>query len=283
MASASHDAQSAAAVTFAALPDEVLSLIGVRLSVPPHGIQPAILSFCLTSRDIHAGAREHLGKIVAWRHVLRGFNSQTSPRRAAQWLREHALVVALDNADDTSDTELLATFLRSSWKCVEPRLLGELIGARGADSSVTDILELGVLEACLGDLEGCSLDQVLRRLTAALVLPGEAGKIERILDSIAQRWHAANPRALGQSVGHDTALVLLFSLVMLNVDRWSPRCAPLAAGRPMRRASSLAVRFTASRATGAWASSSSGGSWSASCSRAAAIFPTLWSTACTAA
>ena len=210
------------ATQFASLPNEVLSLVAAKLSEPPHGVQPAVLAFCLTSRGIRAAAREQLASVATWRRLLRGFNSQTSPRRAAQWLREHGNA---PHDDDATDAELLTAFLRSSHQHVEPRLLGELITARGGDSSVQPAVMVdGVLEAILGELEGCSLVDVLRRLTAALMLPGEAAKIDRLLEAVAERWHAANPHALG-SDSSDSAYVVSFALLMLSTDRWNPNIA----------------------------------------------------------
>ena len=52
-----------------------------------------------------------------------------------------------------------------------------------------------------------------RSMIARIKLPGEAQKIDRIIEQFAVRFVEANP----QSVDHvDTAQILAFSLVMLN-------------------------------------------------------------------
>lgn len=66
------------------------------------------------------------------------------------------------------------------------------------------------------DFGGLPLDSALRRMIALIKLPGEAQKIDRIMTLFAERYMACNPSA---TLDHeDTACILAFSLVMLNVD-----------------------------------------------------------------
>lgn len=50
-------------------------------------------------------------------------------------------------------------------------------------------------------------------------LPGEAQKIDRIMECFAQRYHENNP---GMFPDSDTAYLLAFSLIMLNTDAHNP-------------------------------------------------------------
>ena len=53
-------------------------------------------------------------------------------------------------------------------------------------------------------------------------IPGEAQKIERILQSFANCYYAANKESLGDIEDADVVLVLAFATVMLNTDRYNP-------------------------------------------------------------
>ena len=52
-------------------------------------------------------------------------------------------------------------------------------------------------------------------------IPGEAQKIERILQSFAKCYYAANKESLGDVEGSDVVLVLAFATVMLNTDMYN--------------------------------------------------------------
>eukprot|EP00744_Colponema_vietnamica_P018251 GILI01025750.1.p1 GENE.GILI01025750.1~~GILI01025750.1.p1 ORF type:complete len:398 (+),score=87.51 GILI01025750.1:134-1327(+) len=78
-----------------------------------------------------------------------------------------------------------------------------------------------VLQRYLEKMEFAKLDydQALRKFLLGFRMPGEAQKIDRIMEKFAQRYCTANP---DQFPHPDTAYVLAFSLIMLNTDLHNP-------------------------------------------------------------
>ena len=81
----------------------------------------------------------------------------------------------------------------------------------------SDELNRGVCNEMLRTLNFVEmpLDRALRRMISLIKLPGEAQKIDRIIEQFAINWVDANPNLLDHV---DTAQIIAFSLVMLNVD-----------------------------------------------------------------
>ncbi|EGC29497.1 hypothetical protein DICPUDRAFT_93138 [Dictyostelium purpureum] len=62
-------------------------------------------------------------------------------------------------------------------------------------------------------------DESLREFLSKFRLPGEAQKIDRIMESFAKKYHKDNPGTFPDS---DTAYLLAFSLILLNTDAHNP-------------------------------------------------------------
>jgi brefeldin A-inhibited guanine nucleotide-exchange protein len=62
-------------------------------------------------------------------------------------------------------------------------------------------------------------DSALREFLSRFRLPGEAQKIDRIMECFAERFHATSPGIFPDA---DTAYLLAFSLIMLNTDLHNP-------------------------------------------------------------
>ena len=69
------------------------------------------------------------------------------------------------------------------------------------------------------DFAGLAFDAAIRELLAGFRLPGEAQKIDRIMEKFAERYTVCNP---GTFPSADTAYVLAFSVIMLNTDAHNP-------------------------------------------------------------
>ena len=108
-----------------------------------------------------------------------------------------------------SAAEIASFFLRNDGK-LDATKVGDYLG--GHEEIQRDALQV-VLAAV--PLAGLPLDSALRKTIALIKLPGEAQKIDRIIEQFAIRWVAANPGLVDHV---DTAQILAFSLVMLNVD-----------------------------------------------------------------
>ena len=70
------------------------------------------------------------------------------------------------------------------------------------------------------DFTGMEYVQALRLFLTAFLLSGDAQIIDRILECFAHRWYAQNPKNIFAT--NDTAYVLCYSVVMLNVDAHNP-------------------------------------------------------------
>ena len=88
--------------------------------------------------------------------------------------------------------------------------IGDILGSDGDECRAVCRFMIGSLP-----LAGLSLDSSLRRVIALIKLPGEAQKIDRIIEAFAGHFCSCNPGAIDHV---DTAQILAFSLVMLNTD-----------------------------------------------------------------
>ena len=59
----------------------------------------------------------------------------------------------------------------------------------------------------------------LRKFLSGFRIPGEAQKIDRILEKFAEKFQQSNPDVFPSA---DTAFVLAFSIIMLNTDAHNP-------------------------------------------------------------
>lgn len=92
--------------------------------------------------------------------------------------------------------------------------IGEYLGEN-------DPLNLEVLRlfASLHDFTGMTFDAALRQYLWSFKLPGEAQKIDRMMESFAVRFVECNPRLFGSK---DSCYVLAFSIIMLNTSLHNP-------------------------------------------------------------
>ncbi len=67
----------------------------------------------------------------------------------------------------------------------------------------------------LFDFHNLSFDDAIREFLSSLRLPGEAQRIDRLMEKLAECYHRHNPGIFSTA---DTAYVLAFSVIMLNTD-----------------------------------------------------------------
>ena len=73
------------------------------------------------------------------------------------------------------------------------------------------------------DFSGLVFDEAIRLFLSGFRLPGEAQKIDRIMEKFAERYTSQNPSIFPSS---DTAFILGFSVIMLNTDLHNPSIKP---------------------------------------------------------
>ncbi|KDO24492.1 hypothetical protein SPRG_10308 [Saprolegnia parasitica CBS 223.65] len=69
------------------------------------------------------------------------------------------------------------------------------------------------------DFHHLNVDDAIRKYLEAFRLPGEAQKIDRMMEKFAERYHLNNP---GVFPSADTAFILSFSIIMLQTDLHNP-------------------------------------------------------------
>lgn len=112
-----------------------------------------------------------------------------------------------------SSPEEIAAFLKDA-SGLNKTLIGDYLGER-------DDLALKVMHAYVEsfDFQGKEFDEAIRAFLQGFRLPGEAQKIDRIMEKFAERYCKCNPKAFSSA---DTAYVLAYSVILLNTDAHNP-------------------------------------------------------------
>ncbi|KAL5792560.1 hypothetical protein ACOSP7_001154 [Xanthoceras sorbifolium] len=120
----------------------------------------------------------------------------------------------LINANKVGNSpEEIATFLKDA-SDLNKSLIGDYLGER-------EDLSLKVMHAYVDsfDFQGMEFDEAIRAFLQGFRLPGEAQKIDRIMEKFAEHYCKCNPKAFTSA---DTAYVLAYSVIMLNTDAHNP-------------------------------------------------------------
>lgn len=115
----------------------------------------------------------------------------------------------------------VARFLISR-KGLSKQMIGEYLG------NLQSSFNMAVLE-CFShelDLAGMQVDVALRKFQAYFRMPGEAQKIERLMEVFSQRYCQCNPEVVSRLRSPDTVFVLAFAIIMLNTDLHTPNLKP---------------------------------------------------------
>jgi brefeldin A-inhibited guanine nucleotide-exchange protein len=150
---------------------------------------------------------------IALTNALRQFNYK--PKRGLKTLISEGFIASKEPAD-------IARFLLDN-EALDKVALGEFLGEGDADN-------IAIMHAFvdLMDFTKTRFTDALRRFLQSFRLPGEAQKIDRFMLKFAERYITGNPNAYANA---DTAYVLSYSVIMLNVDQHSkkmkgPRMTP---------------------------------------------------------
>ncbi|CAG5114531.1 unnamed protein product, partial [Candidula unifasciata] len=127
------------------------------------------------------------------------------PKKGIEYLMEHGLLE--NTAQD------VAMFLYQG-EGLNKTAIGDYLGERS-------VFCMSVLRAFvnLHEFKDMILVQALRQFLWSFRLPGEAQKIDRMMECFAERYCAVNP---GVFVNTDTCYVLSFAIIMLNTSLHNP-------------------------------------------------------------
>jgi brefeldin A-inhibited guanine nucleotide-exchange protein len=150
---------------------------------------------------------------TALTNAIRQFNFK--PKRGLKTLIKEGFI-ASDAPED------IARFFHET-KQLDKKPLGEFLGEGDAEN-------IAIMHAFVDqmDFNKTRFTDALRRFLQSFRLPGEAQKIDRFMLKYAERYITGNPNAFANA---DTAYVLSYSVIMLNVDQHSkkmkgPRMTP---------------------------------------------------------
>lgn len=107
------------------------------------------------------------------------------------------------------DTNIIADFLHKT-ENLDATMVGEYLGEGGT-------FNISVMHAYtdLNDFTNLTFDGALRKHLSGFRLPGEAQKIDRIMEKFASRYCECNPDVFANA---DAAYVLAYSIIMLHTD-----------------------------------------------------------------
>jgi Sec7-like guanine-nucleotide exchange factor len=117
-----------------------------------------------------------------------------------------------------SDPADVARFLLENKDKFEKTQIGEYLG-REPDYEEGFSIKVLHQYAQLMDFEGLVFDDAIRLYLSGFRLPGEAQKIDRIMEKFAEHYTEQNPQSFASA---DVAFILSFSIIMLNTDLHNP-------------------------------------------------------------
>ncbi|CAG9816488.1 unnamed protein product [Phaedon cochleariae] len=115
----------------------------------------------------------------------------------------------------------VARFLISR-KGLSKQMIGEYLGNLQSPFCMA-VLECFAAEL---DLSGMQVDVALRKFQQHFRMPGEAQKIERLMEVFSQRHCQCNVDIVARLRSPDTIFVLAFAIIMLNTDLHTPNIKP---------------------------------------------------------
>jgi len=107
----------------------------------------------------------------------------------------------------------VAKFLMAR-KGLSKQMIGEYLGNLQKQFNM-EVLECFSSEV---DLAGLQIDVALRKFQSFFRMPGEAQKIERLMEAFANRYIQCNPDQIKKFRSTDTVFLLAFAIIMLNTD-----------------------------------------------------------------
>lgn len=146
----------------------------------------------------------HKTKHVKKKLMIGADHFNRDPKKGFQFLQAMSLL------PDRLDPISVACFLRYT-SGLDKNLVGDYLGNH--DQFCVDVLQEF---AKTFDFQEMNLDIALRVFLETFRLPGESQKIQRVVEAFAERYYEQAPHILANK---DAALLLSYSLIMLNTDQ----------------------------------------------------------------
>ncbi|ACI64564.1 ArfGEF, partial [Thalassiosira pseudonana CCMP1335] len=120
------------------------------------------------------------------------------------------------------DAQDMARFLYENKERLDKTQVGEVLG-KEPDAAFGFFLRVLYHYVDQMKFEGLKFDDAIRLFLSGFRLPGEAQKIDRIMEKFAERFTRQNSDVFPSA---DTAFILAFSVIMLNTDLHNPSIKP---------------------------------------------------------
>jgi brefeldin A-inhibited guanine nucleotide-exchange protein len=157
----------------------------------------------------------------------------TNAVRAFNYKPKKGLKLLIKDGFITSESpEDIARFFLDNDR-IDKGALGEFLGEADAEN-------IAIMHAFvdLMDFTKTRFVDALRRFLQSFRLPGEAQKIDRFMLKFAERYMTGNPNAFANA---DTAYVLSYSVIMLNVDQHSKKTTSVGSTMRLRTTRSSSI------------------------------------------
>jgi len=155
-----------------------------------------------------------VNEVIRKRHYRTGLNIfNKKPEKGITYLITKGF---LDNSP-----QAIARFLITR-KGLSKQMIGEYLG------NLQQTFNQNVLQCFANeiDLSGLQIDTSLRKFQTYFRMPGEAQKIERLMEVFSQRYCVCNPEITSKLKSLDTIFILSFAIILLNTDLHTPNLKP---------------------------------------------------------
>jgi len=165
------------------------------------------------SKDAYPG-NYAVNEVIRKRHYRTGLNIfNKKPEKGISYLISKGF---LDNSPAA-----VARFLLTR-KGLSKQMIGEYLG------NISTPFNQAVLTSFASevDLSGSQVDLALRKFQTYFRMPGEAQKIERLMEVFSHRYCVCNPGIASKLNSADTIFILAFAIILLNTDLHTPSLKP---------------------------------------------------------
>lgn len=155
-----------------------------------------------------------VNEVIRKRHYRTGLNIfNKKPERGIQYLIGKGF---LDNS-----AQAVARFLITR-KGLSKQMIGEYLGniMNPFNQAVTQCFAQEM------DLSNMQIDVALRKFQTYFRMPGEAQKIERLMEVFSHRYCVCNPDVIAKLNSTDSVFIMAFAIILLNTDLHTPNLKP---------------------------------------------------------
>ena len=179
-------------------------------TVPAAGFMPDLAASGATTIVASGGNTYTVNEVIRKRHYRTGLNIfNKKPERGIAYLIQRGFLEHSPAA--------VARFLITR-KGLSKQMIGEYLG------NITYKFNMAVLNCFAQEMDftGLHIDTALRKFQTYFRMPGEAQKIERLVEVFSGRYCQCNRDVIAKLHSSDTIFILAFAIILLNTDLHTP-------------------------------------------------------------